>query len=154
MGGHGGDGTLDWCAMGLMSGQSDLFYNVEKDKVGLMTSVNYKKPFVYSNGKITSVRDLLGANVFFVLPASIIDQMDDLLISQGATKRNLEFQREVTRIINGMNISTVLVDLGNGQGFQIGNEFLKKNISKLNAPYFYLTMPKDEAGMYKLTGKE
>lgn len=154
MGARGDTASLDWCAAGMLSGRSIIFYDVRKDKVGLMTTTEYDKNHIYSNGKITSVRDFYSADVFFSLPSSGSAYINKILISRGASKKTIEFQSRISQIINAITVEDLILDLGNGQSFQISGTHLKKKNTEMGTPYFYLTTPDNDNDMNKLQSKE
>ncbi|WP_234105708.1 hypothetical protein [Enterobacter bugandensis] len=150
MGGRSSKTETDWCASGMPPGDNTIFYDVKSDKLGLMTTVNYKKEFIYSNGSVTSVRDFYGADVFFGLPSSGSESLKTYMLSHGATKETIVRQERIAKIINGMVTKSLLLDLGNGQGFTIQGKYLKRNKTEFGRPYFYLTTPANDSDMNKL----
>lgn len=150
MGGRSSKTETDWCASGMPPGDNTIFYDVKSDKLGLMTTVDYKKEFIYSNGSVTSVRDFYGADVFFGLPSSGSESLKTYMLSHGATKETIVRQERIAKIINGMVTKSLLLDLGNGQGFTIQGKFLKRNKTGFGRPYFYLTTPANDSDMNKL----
>lgn len=150
MGKRNGGAETDWCAAGMPLAENKIFYDVETDKLGLMTTVGYKKDFIYSNGNVTSVRDFYDADLFFGLPSMGSDNLKKYMISRGATKETFKRQERIEKILNGMVTKSLILDVGNGQGFVILGKYLKKNKTQYGRSYFYLTTPVNETEMSKL----
>lgn len=134
-------GSVDWCASSILPHNNVIFYDAEKDKVGYITSVRFKKENVDSNGKISSVQDLVGAWVFFQPPTRDRVLWREHLKKVGVSKETIERQDKVSSILSAIEIEWASIDSGNGQDFHINGKDLRKFTDEYMNSFFYLALP-------------
>ncbi|MHA0982394.1 hypothetical protein ACR9GO_07160 [Kosakonia cowanii] len=147
----GGDEKMDWCAFSIMPTSNDIYYDAITDKVGFITRVAYKKDFTQSNGKISSVQDLLGSQVFFRLPAVGGDFLKEHLRRSGASEKTIMHQSQESSFLTGVNVKSLLLDVGNGQTFVINGGKLNKYTQRDGNVFFYIKLPSNEEELRQLS---
>lgn len=149
----GGIGKMDWCAFSLPTVGNDIFYDAVKDKIGFITRVTYKKEFTQSNGKVSSVQDLLGSQIFFRLPAVGGDFLKEHLRRSGASEKTIMHQNQISSFLTGVEAESLLLDVGNGQAININGDKLLKYTRRDENVFFYIKLPMKEEALSQLSGE-
>ena len=149
----GGDGKMDWCAFSIFPTSNYIFYDAIKDKIGFITTVTYEKKFTHSNGKVSSVQDLLGSQLFFRLPEAGGAFLKEHLRRSGAPEKTIMHQSQLSSFLTGIEAESLLLDVGNGQTINInGNKLLKYTRRDENV-FFYIRLPMKEEELSQLSGQ-
>ena len=136
-------GSADFCTRSIFPQENIIFYDVQKDEIGFITRMKFKKQDIRSNGKITSVQDLLNAWIFFQPPTRYLALTKAHIKKTDATKTAIENHDKVSAILNGIRIQSISIDSGSGQRFYIEEKDLRKFTNRSENTFFYLTMPLD-----------
>ena len=134
--GTDGSDVADWLALGRGDITNRLQFDRRTRSFEIFGSSECPKALWHSNGKITSIVDLYGAQLIFVPPhAWNLSPYD---------------RPKVTELTRLLDLKTVVLKFREGQSFWITGKALKKSEFKGGYPAFSMVLPTDEVGFLKL----
>lgn len=137
------DGKSDWIAMGYpFSDRNVLSYSPRTKEIEIFGSSEYDRKLWRSNGKITSVEDLHGAQLILIPPHAL-----DFELPQPYAKFDRPALRELSRMVE---LRTVALHFGAGREIWIDGKAFKKTRFKHGYPAFSITLPNTDEGFEKI----
>ncbi len=136
-------GYSDWLAWGLPLGDNNqLDFDTRSGELYIFGTFSYNKKFWKSNGLITSIPDLRGAQLFLIPNHSTNFELP---------KRYDKFQtRNLKPLTRSLEIRTVMLKFSDGIDYWIDGSMFEKTPFKFGFPAFSITLPETEEEMQKL----
>ena len=135
----------DWIAMAILPDRSNLNFDRRNGRLEIFGTTEYKKPLWKSNGKITSITDLYGAQLFLLPP------WYETRLPHRFKKHERSGLAELSRLID---LKTILLKFSEGREMWIDGKAFKKVKSKVGRPLFSIIPPVDDEGFRRLAPKE
>jgi hypothetical protein len=138
--------SADWIAMTLppTRQRNRLIFERRTRSIEIFGSAELPKNLWHSNGKITSIVDLYGAQLVLVPPLNI-----------KLPQRYSRFARpEVAHLSEMLDLTTIVLKFREGRSIWISGGTLKKTKVKGGYPAFSTVLPPDEAGFLKLISRD
>lgn len=144
------DGRSDWIAGSLpLNPHNHLSYKPKTGDLEIGGHADYNKQFWHSNGKITSVEDLYGAQLFLIPPYSMHVEIDPSLpYSKNDITQTLE---ELSHLIV---IEGVILTFGPGRQISIDGKAFKKSRYKYGYPAFSIILPNNAKAFESIRPRE
>jgi len=140
-------GFSDWIVMSIpLKSENRISMNVRDKKLYIAGSGEYEKALWKANGKITSIKDLYGSQLF-LLPPNTFD------LELPARLKSLENPLGKT-IIRSMKIKTILLKFSSGREIWIDGDKFTKSKYEGGAPIFSIVLPSNENELLDLASKE
>jgi len=133
----------DWIAMAVFPDRSDLNFDRRDGQIEIFGTTEYKKSLWKRNGKIASITDLYGAQLFLVLPK--------YELPQGYKKHERPGLAELSRLID---LKTIVLKFSEGRDIWIDGKAFKRVKSAYGDPMFSIILPTDDEGFLRLAPKE
>jgi hypothetical protein len=135
-----GDGSSDFGASTLLPSKDRyLDWDLRKRQLLVVARDEFDKDFWKTDGKITSVVDLYGAQIFLHPTGSVDFELPGIPQDKDA----LEILRE-------MSLKRISIDFGQGRSIWINGKQFKKSRYKDDSPVFSVILPKNETEFTKL----
>jgi hypothetical protein len=149
--GTDGPDVADWLATALPSvvggrGRNRLIFDRRTKSLEVFGTSEFPKAMWHSNGKITSIVDLYGAQLIFLPPNALNVRLPP---------KWAQFVRpKVAELTRTLNLKTVVLKFREGRSLWISGKALKKSEFKGGYPAFSIVLPTDEAGFIKLVSRD
>ncbi len=142
-----GPNYSDWIAYGvLLQTNNVISMNYRDKKVYIFGSQHYDKKFWKTNGKIMSIPDLYGAQLFLLPPHTFDHTIPE--------KYKAFVNPSIRPLIGLMNVKTVALKFSSGHEIWIDGAKLSKTKFRGGYPVFSITLPKNEKELLALASHE
>ena len=142
-------GQSDWIAMGLpFSGHNTLNYKPKTKALEIHGRAEYDKELWASNGKITSVEDLLGAQLFLIPPSALNTKYRK---PDAKLDRTSSLMKDLSGTIV---VNAVALTFAAGRVIWIDGKALKKSRFKYGYPAFSIILPDNEKSFEKIRPRD
>lgn len=132
----------DWIATAFGGpNRSHLVFDRRDGQIEIFGTTEYMKSQWNSNGKIVSITDLYGAQLFLVLPYY------DFQLPQRYKKYERHGLAELARLID---LKTIVLKFSEGRDMWIDGKAFKKVKSAFGEPMFSIILPADDEGFRRL----
>jgi hypothetical protein len=129
------NGASDFGVLSIMPKRSVLDWDRRKKRLIVVGETQFDKTFWKTNGKITSIVDLYGAQLLLFPPGS-----HDVELPVNFAAFQNEKQTELSRSVN---LKTIMLDFGDGRSFWVKGKSFKKSAYRGGYPVFSVTLPSD-----------
>lgn len=133
----------DFIATGFSIGDNVLSLNYDERKLSIFGSIEYLPELWLTNGKIRSLIDLLGSQIF-ILPSGSKNYTLPHRYEEFTDKRKEDLS-------NKLNIGTIFLSFAHGHKIYINGKNFSKTKYANGYPVFSLIMPKDDKGINALS---
>lgn len=141
----------DWCTADFLGKDNEIYYDVKRDELGIMTSMKYNNNLIQTNGKFVSVDDFYGSTLFVKLPSINSPYIDHFFKTEiGFTNKHEKEILESDNIISNMTVKSLYIDFGDKRKFSISGDFMKTFMTKEGNKIKYISVPNDDEGMEKI----
>lgn len=147
---HGDPNSIDWCTADFIPENNVISYDVQKDKLVVMTQMKYTQGLISSNGKFTSVNDLYDSQMFFRPPSFGGSTVRKYLKQQGASDKILKNEDDKTKLLSGIKLSGVIFSFGGGRDISLSGDNMNRFTNNDGSTFFYVTIPNNERDLNKI----
>lgn len=134
-------GTGDFSAFGVLARDGKLNWNRREKKLYIRSSMIYEKGLWNSNGRVTSVVDLMGAQLILIPPAAV------QLPAQFAQLHN----RELEELQQAARLKTIVFNVADGRDIWLSGKSFNESKTFDGRSVLSLVLPTDETNFRTFT---
>lgn len=129
---------------GIFPKRAELSWDLKKKRLNAVIQMQFDKSLWKTNGAVTSVVDLYGAQILLIPSFS-----SNMEIYNGKLVTVLESpQKELAR---STKLQTIMLDFGEGRSFWINGDKFRKTAYKTGYPIYSVSLPKSQTELMEFT---
>lgn len=138
------DGGPDWIATGPPVGiENQLWFNYQNQELEIFGSTTIDKKYWLSNGKISSIIDLKGAQLFLVPPGKRI-------FGVPVNLKGFTIPEIVNEAFASVELKTIVLEFAEGREFWLSEKDLIKSNFREGYPAYSIILPETDEGLRAL----